>query len=232
MRILIAFVLLTWSYGLCAQRQQEVGQEQKTDPLPQERDLSVNAQITTQKYCHMDDDSFAVRMEIKLRFTNVSDHPVILAKRIEDPPIVRAARSIEDAKKGNFEYDPNVDFFPGKLPPSPRFGEKPDKEHFITLAPEQSYEARVVSGVFGAIAASKARKGSGLLAQGKHVLQLGVGTWPYDWPYFESSTDVRQLAERWSSYGHLANGILYSDLVPFSIPDKFDNPLCEAPNQR
>jgi len=158
---------------------------------------------------------------------DVSEHPVILAKRVESPPIVRAAKTIEDAEKGDFEYDPNVDYFPTELPPSPRFGEKPDEEHFITLAPEQSYEARVISGVFGATVAAKARKGSGLLAKGSHVLQLGVGAWPYQWPYFASSTDVKELSERWIKYGHLASGFVYSDFVPFAIPDTFDNPPCK-----
>jgi len=67
----------------------------------------------------VDDEAFTVRMDIKLRFTNVSEHPVILAKWVESPPIVRAARTIEDAEKGDFEYDPNVDYFPTELPPSP-----------------------------------------------------------------------------------------------------------------
>jgi hypothetical protein len=232
MRILIPCVLLTCFYVTCVplqcQSAQDEPSQRTTKPIHQKRDLSVKAEIITQSYCDVDEESFTVRMDIKLRFTNVSEHPVILAKRVENPPIVRAARTIENAEKGDFEYDPNVDYFPTELPPSPRFGEKPDEEHFITLAPEQSYEARVVSGVFGATVAAKARKGAGLLAKGSHVLQLGVGVWPYQWPYFASSTDVKELSERWIKYGHLASGFVYSDFVAFAIPDTFDNPPCKA----
>ena len=86
----------------------------------------------------MDDESFSVRLLIKLRFTNVSDHRVILAKLVESPLLVRAAKSGQDAEKGNLEYGPNVDYFPTELPASPRFGEKPDVEHFIILAQHES----------------------------------------------------------------------------------------------
>lgn len=235
MRILLRCVLLT-CFGTCGPLQSQSVQleprQQTTNTLHQEVDLSVKAEIITQSYCHVDDESFAVRMEIKLRFTNVSDHPVILAKLVESPPIVRAARTTADAQKGDFESNPNVDYFVSELPPSPLFGEKPDAEHFVTLPPEQSYEATVISGVLGATAAAKARKGSGLLANGNHVLQLGVGTWPYQWPYFANRTNVKSLSERWSRYGHLANGFVYSDFVTFTIPNKFDNPPCEAATQR
>ena len=139
----------------------------------------LSAEIVNQSYCHVDDESFSVRLLIKLRFTNVSDHRVILAKLVESPLLVRAAKSGQDAEKGNLEYGPNVDYFPTELPASPRFGEKPDVEHFIILAPHESYEATVISGVVGAAVADKAREGSGLLAKGKHVLKFGVGTWPY-----------------------------------------------------
>jgi hypothetical protein len=229
MRILIPCLLLTCFYATCVPLQcQSVQDQQRTEPIHQERDLSVKAGIITQSYCHVDDEAFTVRMDIKLRFTNVSEHPVILSKRVESPPIVRVARTIEDADKGDFEYDPNVDYFPIKLPPAPRFGKKPDEEHFITLAPGQSYEARVVSAVFGSTVVGKAGKGTGLLTKGSHVLQLGVGAWPYQWPYFTSSRDVKELSDRWIKYGHLASGFVYSDSVAFAIPDTFDNPPCEA----
>lgn len=213
---------------LQCQSVQDVTKQQATN---QDRDLSLRAEIIKQSYCHVDDESFSVRIDIRLRFANVSDHSVVLSKRIEKPPIVRVAKNVEDAVSGDFEYDPHPDYFTSELPRSPRFGEKPDAKYFVTLAPGNSYEVRSSSGVIGATSAARAHRGSGLLAQGTHVLQLGVGTWPYEWPYFESSTDVKQLSERWSKYGHLANGLIYSDFVSFTIPDKFDNPPCKLPGE-
>jgi hypothetical protein len=171
---------------------------------PQEGDLSLSADIVTQRYCHVDDEAFTVKME------------------------VRAAKTVQDAEEGNFEYDPNVDYFPGDLPESPRFGEKPDTEHFVILTPHQGYEVTVASAVLGAVVTTKSRKASVLLAKGTHVLQLGVGTWPYQWPYFKSNTDVNRLSERWRNYGHLATGHVYSDFVNLTIPGEFDNPPCET----
>jgi hypothetical protein len=228
----LLIVLFATCVPLQCQTARDQPSQQSTKPLPQQRDLSVKAEIITQSYCHVDDEAVIVRMDIKLRFTNVSEHAVILAKRVESPPIVRAARTIDDAEKGDFEYDPNVDYFPTELPPSPEFGKKPDEEHFVILVPQQSYDARVTSGVFGATVAARAGKGSGLLAKGSHVLQLGVGVWPYQWPYFATTTDIKELSERWSKYGHLAYGFVYSDFVAFVIPDTFDNPLCKDADPR
>lgn len=235
MRMLV-FVLTICLYGSCYLLQcQSVSDENKAQtpsPPPQDRDLSVKAEIITQNYCHVDNETFSVQMDIKLRFTNVSDRPVVLARRIESPPIVRAAKTMRDAVNGNFEYEPHPDYFVSELPRSPRFGDKPDSKYFAILAPQQSYDVRTTSGAIGALTSVKASLASGLLVKGSHVLQFGVETWPYQWPYFDSDTDVKQLSRRWSRYGHLARGLVYSDFLIFAIPDKFDNPACEIPAQK
>jgi hypothetical protein len=194
-----------------------------------EQDLIVVADIVRQSYCRADDEAFSVKMNIRLRFTNKSAHPVILARNIESPPIIRVAKNSRDAQNGDFEYAPIVDHFPSSLPSSPSFGDSPDKQYFITLAPQQSYEATVVSGVFGAEHAAKGGKGTGLVPKGNHLLQLGVDTWPYQWPYFTNPFSAKQLSERWKAYGHLASGWVYSDFVPLAIPEQFDNTPCETP---
>jgi hypothetical protein len=191
----------------------------------QQNDLSLRAAIVDQSYCHEDDEVFRVRLRIKLHFTNVSEHPVILARAVESPAIVRAAKTVQDAEKENFEYAPNVDDFPTERPASPQFGKKPDSEHFITLSPNEGYDTTVISWVFG-VTTAKIPDRSGLLTKGKHLLQVGVRTWPYQWPDFESRTDVRTLKKRWRRYGNLVNGLVYSDLLVFAIPEEFDNPPC------
>lgn len=232
---IVTRVLLILLCGSCAlQCQSAIGtaSKQALPTSPQERDLSVEAKIVAQSYCHVDDEAFSVRMEVKLNFTNSSDQPIVMARRIESPPIVRVAKKMRDALNGNFEYDPRPDFIVSELPQAPPFGERPDPKYFITLAPKKSYEVGVVTGVIGATRASKARRDSGLLAKGAHLLELGVSTWPYEWPYFDSKTDVKKLSQRWSRYGHLANGLVYSNFVPFTIPEQFVNPPCASPGKR
>jgi hypothetical protein len=114
-----------------------------------------------------------------------------------------------------------------ELPPdAPPFGPAPDPKLFILLAPRQSFETEVQASVVGASDAGKPIKGSGLLARGSYVLQVGVSTWPYDWPDFSSKTDAQELKQRWNQYGHLAMGLVYSDVAPFTLPVRFENPRC------
>jgi hypothetical protein len=188
--------------------------------------LKIEAKVVGQKYCHVDSETFSVLLSLKIKFTNVSDHPVILARKIVDPPIVHVAQSIETAEKGEFEYDPNYDYFPQELPVPPRFGDAPDAKHFVVLSRTETYEAMTSTYVVGAFAVSFANKRGPFLEKGSHVLQVGVEVWPYQWPHFRSDGNTHDLELRWETYGHLANGIVYSDFVPFTIPDQFENPQC------
>jgi hypothetical protein len=202
-------------------RQSEVAKEQTPN------DLVLHAEITSQTYCHVDVETFSVQMKIKLRFSNVSDHNVILSRLIESPSTIRVAKTVDEAQKGNLEYNPVTDYFPGKLPDAPRFGDRPDPKYFITLAPKESYETTVVSGVFGAVEPTRAARTKGLLPKGDHVLQLGVGTWPYQWPYFMTSDKSEELSQRWAGHGHLARSTIFSDFAGFAIPEHFKNPPCK-----
>jgi hypothetical protein len=226
----VLFATLCWWWGISEDRSSQVLLHEalrETNQAAQQNDLSVNAEIAKQSYCHVDLETFSVEMEVKLRFTNVSDHTVILSRRIESPAIIRVAKTVRDAEKGDFEYAPNPDYFPNKLPSAPQFGKSPDPKRFVILALKESYESTVISGVFGAVDAAKARKGKGLLAKGDHVLQLGVDTWPYQWPHFTASADVQDVAAKWRTLGHLATGRVVSDFVHFTIPEDFKNPPCK-----
>ena len=190
-------------------------------------DLSLTAEILKQSYCRVNSQDFSVEMDIKLRFTNVSDHNVILSRKIENPVIVRAAKTVEAGKNHDFEFNPNSDFFAARMPDAPRFGITPDAKYLIILAPKETYETTVQSEVVALVDASMAAKHKGLLIKGDHVLQLGVNVWPYEWPYFTARTDKSVLAKRWSSYGRLETGFIYSDFVPFTIPKTFENSPCK-----
>lgn len=231
MRIVLVWIVLTTLNCTRALPPVEVGTDHKhesDESIHREKRLSVSARIVKQSYCHNDDEVVSIRMQVALRFTNTSENPVILAKLIESPPIVRAAMNAESAERADFESDPIFDFFPTKLPDAPQFGKSPDPKYFVVLAPQETYETTVDSGVFGWTGASQARKESGLLPKGDHVVQFGVGVWPYDWPYFARHITSDQLSKKWRKYGYLAHGFAYTNFVPFTIPEHFDNPFCDA----
>ena len=224
------YVLMSIVFAMAGASAQQTSASPATAArLPLEPDLAVVADIVGLTYCRADAEAFGVKMDIRLRFTNVSNHPVILARSIESPQLVRVAKNTRDAQNGDFEYDPDSHYLTSELPSSPQFGDRPDAKYFVTLLPNQSYEATVASWVAGAEHAAKGGKGTGLLPKGSHVLQLGVNTWPYQWPYFTSPLSAKQLSERWKKYGHLASGWVHSAFVPFVIPEQFDNPPCDAP---
>lgn len=193
---------------------------------PTEKLLAVHAEVVKQSYCHVDNESFVASLSVRLQFINSSGHPVILARKIEPPPIVRAARDLQSGENGDFLFAPKVHFAVADLPKGPSFGDAPDINLFVLLAPGETFETLVPVSVFGANDAARAKKGNGLLARGSYVLQVGVYTWPYEWPYFDVRTNSREVKQRWIKYGDLATGVVYSDFAPFMLPEHFKNPRC------
>jgi hypothetical protein len=226
MPILRTLLLFACS-GLCYEANAQQNKDAK-EAAPQAEDLlSVHAEVVAQSYCHNYDDMFSVFMDLKLHFSNLSGHAVILSRKIESPNIVRAARDAEAGKNGVFLYSPDPHFTVAKLPKSPSFRSIPDSKLFVILKPGESFDGLVHSGVLGAKGEATGTPVNGLLSHGSYVLQVGVSTWPYEWPYFEAATDSQMLKQRWAKYGELSTGLVYSDFVPFVIPEHFKNPRCK-----
>jgi hypothetical protein len=193
---------------------------------PTEKLLAAHAEVVKQSYCHADDESFVASLDLRLQFINSSGHAVILSRKIEPPPIVRAARDLQAGERGDFLFAPKVHFAIAELPKAPSFGDVPDINLFVLLAPGEKFETLVPVNVFGANDAARAKQGNGLLAKGSYVLQVGVYTWPYEWPYFDASTNSQEVKLRWIRRGDLATGLVYSDFAPFTLPEHFKNPRC------
>jgi hypothetical protein len=192
--------------------------------------VTVHAEVLRQSYCHVDDEAFTAFLDLRLQFTNFSHNSVILARKIE-VPIVRVARNAEAGQRNEFLFAPDPHFAVADVPDAPPFGEAPDPRIFAVLTAGKTFETVVQSGVLGANDAAKATKGSGLLAKGSYVLQVGAFTWPYQWPWFSSNAKPQDVRQRWSKYGELISGLVYSDFAPFTLPEHFKNPRCPIPKQ-
>jgi hypothetical protein len=179
-----------------------------------EKLLTAHVKVVNQSYCHVDDESFVASLNLRLQFINSSGYPVILSRKIEPPPIVRVARDLQSGEKGNFLFVPEVHFAVAELPNGPSFGDAPDTKLFVLLAPGEKFETLVSANVFGANDASI------------YILQVGVYTWPYEWPYFDVKTNSQELKQRWVKYGDLSTGFVYSDFAPLTLPEHFKNPRC------
>ena len=64
------------------------------------------------------------------------------------------------------------------------------------------------------------------LAKGSYVFQVGVTTWPYDWPNCTSKVTSQELRKRWLKYGNLVTGLVYSNFAQFNLLEHFENPPC------
>lgn len=216
----LSFSLVMPMTGQSANRAQLAGPERGSA-------LTAMAILDKRTYCHSDNTSFVVNMDVLVHLTNTSNSTLILSKRIDSPPVVRVARNSQAAKAGQYEYAPNMDTFYGETPAVPVFGDAPSAEDFVRLAPGESFDASIQTGVFGT---KEATSGQGLVSRGAHVLLLGIDTWPYRY-------DITQgLRTKWAQFGELQTGLVYTNFIPFTIPEKFKNPRCPVPcapqNQR
>ena len=184
--------------------------------------LAAMAIVDKQTYCHSDNTSFVVNMDVRVHLSNTSNNTLILSKRIDSPPVVRVAKNSETAKAGQYEYAPNMDAFHGDAPAVPVFGDAPSAEDFVRLVPGESFDASVQTGVFGT---KEATSGHGLISRGAHVLLLGIDTWPYAY------NEVPGLRKKWAQFGDLQAGLVFTNFVPFMIPEKFENPRCASPKR-
>ena len=225
--MLRTLLLFTAAFGFCFEVKAQQNKDARERASLPESLLSVHGEVVAQNYCHNYDDMFSVFMDLKLRFTNVSDHAVILSKKIESPNVIRAAHDAEAGKRGEFLYHPDFHFAVAELPKSPAFKNAPDSKLFVILNAGESFESLVHTGVLAARDDATSLRVNGLLSNGRYVLQVGVWTWPYQWPYFDADTDSQELKQRWTKYGELSTGLVYSDFVPFVIPEHFENPRCK-----
>ena len=142
MLMLRIILLFTAVFELCFQVQAQQNKDARETIPSAENLLSVHGEVVAQNYCHNYHDMFSVFMDLKLRFTNVSDHAVILSKTIESPN-VRAARDTEAGKRGDFLYHPDAHFAVAELHKSPAFKNAPDSKLFVILNAGESFEVLV-----------------------------------------------------------------------------------------
>jgi hypothetical protein len=187
----------------------------------------VRAEVTGQTFCHVGDESFSTFLNLKLRFFNSSNYPVILSRKVRSP-IIRVARDLEAANRRDFLFALYPDFFVAEIPSAPSFGDAPDQSLFAVLAPGETLETTAEATAIGANDPANAGKG-GLLAKGSYVFDVGIYTWPYQWPWFREKIDAKELKQRWAKYGDLATEVVYSDFAPFFLPEHFENPRCPLP---
>ena len=110
MRLLLLFM------GGLGLAQQAKAQIDDAVARPIEKLLAAHVEVVNQSDCHVDDESFVAFLKLRLQLINSSDHPVILSRKIEPPPVVRAAGDLQSGEKGEFIFAPEAHFTVARLP--------------------------------------------------------------------------------------------------------------------
>ena len=142
---------------------------------PGAQPIQAVAHVEKRTLCPGDDETFAVNLKLRLRFTNHSNQKLIVFKHTGDEWYeVRVAESPSDLVSGKYEYNPNIDWFSD----SPRAPNDADiQTKFSVLAPGESFENHSTVSVVASFRVDHSVVGT--VKPGEHVLQLQMSTWNY-----------------------------------------------------
>lgn len=165
--------------------------------------LQLTTSVVSENYCSEMDATF-LQWRLKLTYTNVGQHPVLLDAKSKWIYRTLVSRDLKAATAQRYEQAPESFF--GDLA---KFGFKntPEQASFIVLKPGEVFnvdsDARVMVDDGRPDIAND-------LGVGDHVLQVRVATWYY----FAAPAAYR---EQWSSRGDLYSANITSVPLPFTI---------------
>lgn len=166
--------------------------------------LQLTAEILEQTYCSVRAEAISLELKIRLRYTNLSPHPVILYKG-HDLFFQTKIRSEPDATGRSYQVHLiNMHYFDEEFE---RIDARSPSKVFVTLAPNQSFERQLTKGI-GVTEQSKERSSTSVYPGG-HTLQLIVSTW------YQSPKLAEQLRQQWRRKGFLWSQPLSS--VPLKV---------------
>jgi hypothetical protein len=152
-----------------------------------------------------------------VKYVNRGQRAVILEKAIGKAWYsVKVARTLEDLHAGNYEYNPNIDWFftdKDKLPDKPNA--KSPSQDFVILSPGQMFESEIDAAVVAQYENPKNFVGS--IRPGVHVLQLELSAWSH-------TGESSEFAKSWRKFGDLATDVIKTEPLEIRIPS---NPKVE-----
>jgi hypothetical protein len=178
-----------------------------TDESP----VKVEAEILRQKYCASGNDTYTIKFTVRTRFTNQSDHKIILTKAFGDFLLDGAiASDANSLASGKYEFKPHYEVnFQRIRPETPEQFNSPDSS-FAILAPGESLRD---AGYFWAMNAaalpgSTSRFG---LQPGDHVLDVYYLPWLHD-------AKPEAIHKKWEPIGDLIYKTITTGPIPFHLP--------------
>ena len=179
--------------------------------------LTATPELVGQKYCSGDNDIFSVVLDLRVKFVNRGDTPIILDRGIGKAWYQLAvAKNKESLLAKNFESHPNLDWIGSVQVPSTGSPERLLRSEFVVIAPGANSEAEVKPFVF--VWYQNVNDPKGMIIAGRHVIEVYLSAWNH-------AGNPSKFKDAWRQYGELADGVITTEPVEFEVPK---NPMVEA----
>jgi hypothetical protein len=177
--------------------------------------LKIDAEILQQRYCPFDKNTYTIKFTVRTRFTNQSDHKIILSRRVGGS--LRDGFVASDAKNlilGIYEYNSDFSHADGTVVylgvETPERFIAPDST-FAILAPGESIRNAAYYWADSAGALPGSTPNHATLQPGDHV--LSVTLWP--WSHKPGPTEIKK---KWEPIGELIYYPFKTGPIPFHLP--------------
>jgi hypothetical protein len=179
--------------------------------------LTATPALIGQKYCAGDNEIFSVVLDLRVKFVNHGDTPLILDRRIGKAWYQFAvAKDRESLSARNFESHPNLDWIGAELSPSTGSAEKLLRSDFIVVAPAGSSETEIKIDIF--VWYQNATNRNGFVSAGRHVIEVYLPAWNH-------AGSPSKLRDAWRKYGEPVDGLITTEPIEFEVPN---NPKVDA----
>jgi hypothetical protein len=182
-------------------------QGQSTLSAPSTPELQLTTELIDAEFCGSD----YLRLQLRLRYFNNSNQPIILSRQSNAIMTYFISRTVKDAESQKYEQK----YSPMQAPvavPELVDTDALSEQTFVILKPASSYEVTAQAD-FPFIYDGKDHDPD-LLRPGQHILEIRVQTWP-------AQRDViAKLRERWGTHGYLWTQSIVSRPMSFNIPER------------
>ena len=174
-------------------------------------ELQLTTEIVSQRYCKGDAELDALDLNLKLRFENTGNQPLILYKS-SDQIVQQIVRDID----GNSELNSTLSWL---MSGEWKVDESSLGRLFVVLPPNKIYETQTTARVF--ITREGVGKIAGAVGDGEHFLQIRIAAW-------DGSQELADgLRQSWKQSGFLWTNSILSLPVKFKVNAKRKVACCE-----
>jgi hypothetical protein len=157
--------------------------------------LELTAEIVSQSYCAVNENSASLELKLRLSFRNVGNQKLILYKG-HDLFYQTKIRSAPGNPSGSYEvWVVNSRYFDQEVE---AIDQTSPSKVFTTLSPGAVYATEILIGV--GVVNERVDRGDSFIRSGDHTLQLIASTW------YQSRAMAQKLRQAWQR-----KGLLWSD---------------------